>query len=188
MNCTQPGCSGEIADGYCNLCGMAPTPSRSTAGAAPVTASGTTQGRGSGTTQARGSNTTALRRAGSGTTRTRVSHRRSLGLGLVEVPPVPYQDPLNALMADATVTESRRFCARCRDPVGRGRDGFAGSDRRLLPLLRGELLVHAKAECGRGRGDAVRGGGVSRARWAGMDLPRQGPQRGRSLGCAEGAA
>ena len=29
MACAQPGCSGAIEDGYCNLCGLAPAPGMS---------------------------------------------------------------------------------------------------------------------------------------------------------------
>ena len=71
-------------------------------------------------------------------TRRRRSSRRSataardrppasrLGAGLVEIPPVPARDPSEAVMADPMVPESRRFCARCGEPVGRGREGEPG--------------------------------------------------------------
>jgi serine/threonine-protein kinase PknG len=44
----------------------------------------------------------------------------------VEIPPVPYRDPASAILADPQVPESRRFCASCEQPVGRGRDGRPG--------------------------------------------------------------
>jgi serine/threonine-protein kinase PknG len=44
----------------------------------------------------------------------------------VEIPPVPYRDPASAILADPQVPESRRFCASCEQPVGRGQDGRAG--------------------------------------------------------------
>jgi serine/threonine-protein kinase PknG len=129
MSCTQPGCSGEIADGYCNVCGMAAP--RGGAARAPATGSVSDQtnepsafATAPRTTMAGGLSTTALRR--SGTARTRGTASRHLGAGLVEVPPVPYRDPSSAVMADANVAESHRFCASCRDPVGRGRDGSPG--------------------------------------------------------------
>jgi serine/threonine-protein kinase PknG len=69
----------------------------------------------------------------SGTRGTRGSRRTSgrsargrLGAGLVEIPPVPYRDPASAILADPQVPESRRFCANCEQPVGRGRDGRPG--------------------------------------------------------------
>ncbi|GAA2621767.1 serine/threonine-protein kinase [Actinomadura fulvescens] len=49
-----------------------------------------------------------------------------LGAGLVDVPPVPYRDPASAVMDRPEVPESRRFCSRCDEPVGRGRDGRPG--------------------------------------------------------------
>jgi serine/threonine-protein kinase PknG len=49
-----------------------------------------------------------------------------LGVGLVEIPSVPFRDPSGAVMADPAVGESRRFCSRCDAPVGRQRDGAPG--------------------------------------------------------------
>jgi len=49
-----------------------------------------------------------------------------LGAGLVEVPPVPYRDPAQAIMAAPEVPEHKRFCSRCGEPVGRGQDGRPG--------------------------------------------------------------
>ena len=48
MRCTRPGCTGDIVDGYCDVCGLPPTgpdaaaarPSRGVAGAAPSVPSG----------------------------------------------------------------------------------------------------------------------------------------------------
>ena len=62
----------------------------------------------------------------SGTTRSRPSARNRLGAGLVEIPSVPFRDPADALMANPMVPESRRFCSRCDEPVGRSRDGAPG--------------------------------------------------------------
>jgi serine/threonine-protein kinase PknG len=44
----------------------------------------------------------------------------------VEVAPLPYRDPATAVLSDPSVAESRRFCARCGDPVGRGHNGSSG--------------------------------------------------------------
>jgi serine/threonine-protein kinase PknG len=62
------------------------------------------------------------------TASTGASGRRPLGAGLVEIPPVPYRDPTDAVLraSDAHVPESRRFCAQCGESVGRGRDGNPG--------------------------------------------------------------
>ncbi len=34
-SCTQPGCGGTIADGYCDVCGMAAAPGTAAPAAAP---------------------------------------------------------------------------------------------------------------------------------------------------------
>ena len=61
------------------------------------------------------------------TGRTRAGVRGHLEAGLVEIPPVPYRDPADAVLGDsAMVAESRRFCRHCDEPVGRGRDGAPG--------------------------------------------------------------
>jgi serine/threonine-protein kinase PknG len=120
MNCERPGCSGQIVDGYCDLCGMAPA--RSTGAAEPTPPIATHLPASSSLTLATPS---AARRAT--TARTRMSGRGRLGAGLVEIPPVPYRDPADAVLGEsAVVPESRRFCARCDEPVGRGRDGATG--------------------------------------------------------------
>jgi serine/threonine-protein kinase PknG len=110
MKCGQPGCSGEILDGYCNVCGMA----------APRAAVATSAPSGSATVS-------APPPGPSGTSsRARTGGRRRLGGGIVDIAPIADRDPASAIMADATVAESRRFCSRCDAPVGRERDGTAG--------------------------------------------------------------
>jgi serine/threonine-protein kinase PknG len=132
--CTS--CGGTIEDGYCNVCGLAAAPAQAPAAgsASPGSAS---PGSGSGGSGSGGSGTAGSGTAGSrqttGTRGTRGSRRTSgrsargrLGAGLVEIPPVPYRDPASAILADPQVPESRRFCASCEQPVGRGQDGRAG--------------------------------------------------------------
>ncbi|OAT70221.1 serine/threonine protein kinase [Mycobacteroides immunogenum] len=53
------------------------------------------------------------------TTRVLLSPTRRLGGGLVEIPRVPEIDPLQALMTNPVVEESKRFCWNCGKPVGR---------------------------------------------------------------------
>ncbi|BBY18018.1 serine/threonine-protein kinase PknG [Mycolicibacterium litorale] len=70
---------------------------------------------------------------------------RRLGGGLVEIPRVPTKDPLEALMTNPVVAESKRFCWNCGRPVGRSSsDGKAlsegwcphcGSQYSFLPQL-----------------------------------------------------
>jgi serine/threonine-protein kinase PknG len=119
VNCEQPGCTGQIVDGYCDLCGMAPVRNA----AAPPAALGASQVAPGPSSPTVASFTSARR---SGTTRTRPSVRNRLGAGLVEIPSVPFRDPTDAVMADPMVPEGRRFCGRCDEPVGRSRDGAPG--------------------------------------------------------------
>ena len=107
--CRRPGCAGSIDDGYCDDCGLAP---------ASPGHSGTQV---NGVPAAAPSTTREPRPRGTAT----ISRGR-LGLGLVEIPPVPSRDPEAAVMSDPTVAEHRRFCASCDEPVGRSRDGRPG--------------------------------------------------------------
>jgi serine/threonine-protein kinase PknG len=124
MNCPQPGCDGQIVDGYCDICGMAPP--RPSAAAAPsvtnavVSPMATTAGRSVATAMATGS---ASRLS---TSRTRSPGRSRLGAGLVEIAPAAAPDPATAVMSDPRVAESRRFCSNCDAPVGRSRNGKPG--------------------------------------------------------------
>ena len=113
--CTS--CGGTIEDGYCNVCGLAAAPAASAGSGGSGTAGSGTAGsrQTTGTRGTRGSRRTSGRSA-----------RGRLGAGLVEIPPVPYRDPASAILADPQVPESRRFCASCEQPVGRGQDGRAG--------------------------------------------------------------
>ncbi|MGV0991409.1 MAG: serine/threonine-protein kinase PknG [Mycobacterium sp.] len=61
------------------------------------------------------------------------SARRRLGGGLVEIPRVPEMDPLNALMVNPVVAESKRFCWNCGRPVGRSADGREGESEGYCP-------------------------------------------------------
>ncbi|WP_412759385.1 tetratricopeptide repeat protein [Nocardiopsis rhodophaea] len=49
-----------------------------------------------------------------------------LGLGLVQIPPVPYRDPATAIMSNPVVAEKNRFCGSCGEAVGRRRDSRPG--------------------------------------------------------------
>jgi len=125
--CTS--CGGTIEDGYCNVCGLAAAPAAGSASSGSASGGSGPAGSGSGGSGTAGSGTAGSRRA-AGTRGTRGSRRTSgrsargrLGAGLVEIPPVPYRDPASAILADPQVPESRRFCASCEQPVGRGQDG-----------------------------------------------------------------
>jgi len=130
VNCQQPDCSGQIVDGYCDLCGMAPARAVATPVATPVAAAAGAQEPSAPAPLAAISSTstatslTTSRRSATSRTRSTVGHR--LGAGLVEIPSIPARDPADAVMADPMVPESRRFCATCDEPVGRSRDGTPG--------------------------------------------------------------
>ena len=97
MNCTRDGCTGTILDGYCDVCGMAPA-----AAAAPPAPGTATPGPASGLVgQLPPSSALTVSATGTGrratTGRTRTSVRGRLGAGLVEIPPVPFRDPADAV-------------------------------------------------------------------------------------------
>ena len=58
---------------------------------------------------------------------------RQLGGGLVEIPRVRDIDPLEALMTNPVVPESKRFCWNCGKPVGRSDSGNKGSSEGWCP-------------------------------------------------------
>ena len=91
------------------------------------------------------------------TTLTRaLSPTRRLGGGLVEIPRVPAKDPLEALMTNPVVAESKRFCWNCGRPVARSSaDGRAlsegwcphcGSAYSFLPQLSPGAIVAEQYE------------------------------------------
>jgi serine/threonine-protein kinase PknG len=138
--CTRPGCDGEIEDdGFCDTCGRAPEAAAEGGSSAappegPATAATSGPGRGgagsgSGATP---SGRTASARTSSGLTRSG-STRRRIGAGLVEIAPEPAADPAEAVMAEAVVPESSRYCAVCDAAVGRGRDGRPGRTEGFCP-------------------------------------------------------
>ncbi|BBX75140.1 protein kinase [Mycobacterium shinjukuense] len=68
------------------------------------------------------------------TTATRVLQPvRRLAGGLVEIPRVPDIDPLQALMTDPVVPESKRFCWNCGRPVGRSGSEAAATSEGWCP-------------------------------------------------------
>jgi len=123
VKCTQPGCSGTIDGGYCDVCGVAAAP------ASAVSAQQTTSGSGRSGSTSTSTGSRGTGRTRSGTTRSGRSSRPSrgsLGAGLIEIPPVPARDPATAVLANPQVPENKRFCGVCERPVGRSRDGRPG--------------------------------------------------------------
>ena len=144
MRCTQPGCVGEIEDGYCNVCGMAagssgatlpppPTPGASagesaSAGAASTRTASSQQLGSSPLGSARATHSARTRRlAGSSRQVSRI------GAGITSVPSTPVTSPLDAIMKVAEVAEDKRFCAKCNSQVGRSRDGKPGRSEGFCP-------------------------------------------------------
>lgn len=159
MKCTQPFCTGSIVDGYCDVCGMAPSAAPApvaTSTAAPLPppdlAGGNTNGNGqpSTPTLSPASSVTGSSRLGSvpfgsaravaGSRPTRRLDRGAstsrLGAGLTQVPPVPIADPRQALMDPPEVAEDKRFCSVCGAPVGRTREGHPGRTKGFCPKCR----------------------------------------------------
>ncbi|MBW8732175.1 MAG: protein kinase [Terrabacter sp.] len=148
--CQQPGCTGTIDAGYCNVCGTpadqlgvagyAPSaPSAAAATGGPTAATGATGGVGPeistrsaassnlasaalGSKRAREAGSIATRRTG-GSQRLRSAR---LGGGITSVRPAPEIDAEKALLTNPSVPENKRFCPKCGEPVGRGRDGKPG--------------------------------------------------------------
>ncbi len=171
--CTQPGCTGTVVDGYCDVCGTPGGPASSgpasmgpvasPAGSGPLGAPGglSTLTRGSsrlgstalGSSRLAGGGSRATRRVGSGSQRLRAAR---LGAGLTRVPPAPVVDAAHAVLADPSVPEGKRFCARCGKPVGRAREdrpgrpeGFCascGAPYSFTPKLRAGDLVAGQYE------------------------------------------
>ena len=210
--CTDQSCGGPVEDGFCTVCGLAPSRAPTAAPAAgpaaapnavPAAGTGPTAGPAAGPGAAAPGSAPAAAprvprpapgpghpshpspqsarrpatRAGSRPSpvsgpsgrlatrsgpsgrvsrRTGSSRRGMLGLGLVQVPPVPYRDPATAVMPDPVVAEKNRFCGNCGEKVGRSRgdrpgrtEGFCracGTEFSFTPKLRKGDLVAGQYE------------------------------------------
>jgi serine/threonine-protein kinase PknG len=99
MNCLRPGCTGQIDDGFCNLCGLAPSPGaslRSSTGPSVPASSSYSARSGSGlrTRRTRGSTTATVSRGNLGAAIEPVqvgifAPAEGVGLGPVGVQPAP---------------------------------------------------------------------------------------------------
>jgi len=128
--CQRPGCPGHYAeDGYCDECGHR-APARvlasvtGTGGAASPSVG--TPGVGATMTSGAPSGAGLAGASGGGTRGTRGHTRGRLGANLVVVPPVTPKPPASAVLSDPSVPENQRYCGKCGEPVGRGRDGQPG--------------------------------------------------------------
>jgi len=156
--CTQPGCTGTILDGYCDVCGspegsapLTAEPSAATAAAA-VGGSVSTVSRASnrlastalGSARARAGSTTTFRL---GTSSKRLRGAR-LGAGLTTIPPVPAVDAASAIMKNPVVPEEKRTCPSCGSPVGRSRDGQPGRTEGFCAKCRNRFSFTPKLVAG----------------------------------------
>ncbi|MBP6996899.1 MAG: protein kinase [Phycicoccus sp.] len=140
--CQQPGCTGSIVDGFCDVCGMPPDGVASTPTApSPVvvapedlldapTVGSASVALGSAPVGSALAGTGATRRLRSGSQRIRSAR---LGAGLTTIPPAPPVDPVKAIKLNPSVSESKRSCANCGNPVGRSVDGKPGREEGFCP-------------------------------------------------------
>lgn len=166
MTCTQPGCTGTIVDGYCDVCGSPPDaapavstrtgaarPAGASAGAPlPAGADGATSTRTSSRLastamgSARTGRTTGVtRRVGGSSKRLRAAR---LGAGLTTIAPAPAIDASTAMMANPEVAEEKRFCPSCGAAVGRSVEGRPGRTEGFCPQCRNPYSFTPKLQPG----------------------------------------
>ncbi|HEU0131205.1 MAG TPA: tetratricopeptide repeat protein [Mycobacteriales bacterium] len=149
--CAQPGCSGTIEDGYCNVCGSpagaAPRPvaAKRSASAAEPAATGSVRLASAPIGSARSRPGSAPTRRRTGSARTRATR---LGAGVTTVPATPVADPRTVVLADPHVPEDKRFCPRCEAPVGRRRGGRPARTEGFCPRCRTPFSFSPKLQAG----------------------------------------
>lgn len=148
--CTRPGCPGEIVDGYCDTCGMAPPVSTSPVSGVATPGTPTPPGGPSAPgLSGRGSGRVDVERMTARTAPTGSTRRRtSIGAGVIQVSPITALDPATVVMADASVPENRRYCTTCEKPVGRGQAGRKGRESGFCPNCGSRFDFAAKLKPG----------------------------------------
>lgn len=149
--CSQPGCPGTIADGYCTVCGSpaGAAPQRGQSEASPISGDSSVATAASigsaaiGSARAKDSGIT--RRVRSGSERMRAAR---LGAGITTVPPAPAVDAASAVKEHAAVPENRRVCSGCGNPVGRSVDGRPGRTEGFCPKCRTPYSFTPKLKAG----------------------------------------
>jgi serine/threonine-protein kinase PknG len=133
-HCAEPGCTGQIEDGYCNVCGM---PAHGNGAAAPTGASVPSAQKHPTLSTKLSSTPIGSARAGlSRPTRrlvTATSRIQHLGAGITTVPSAPVPDPQSVVIANPEVPEEKRFCSVCGEKVGRARAGRLGRAEGFCP-------------------------------------------------------
>lgn len=113
-----------------------PTPSAlpATAQHSTPSASGSVSGRATTTGRPASSASRPSRRTTAQRTISRVRRapRGTIGGGWVDLPPISSRNPAATSLA-LEVPESKRFCVRCGQPVGRGKDGKPGLTKGFCP-------------------------------------------------------
>ena len=158
IRCTQPGCSGTIEDGYCDLCGHAAPAAASVGTPVAGPLSGSTPPPAGLSAASTGMSAPDLSgpvtQASGGTRASSRSRGGVLGTGLVDLPAVAYRDPATVVMTRPEVPEGKRFCtsSACGLPVGRSTAGRPGRPEGFCPhcgtrfsftpkLSRGDLVA-----------------------------------------------
>ncbi len=166
--CTDPTCSGEFVDGFCDTCGRAEPVAVTASPASTASSRGGSTGAShmarqggysrstgrltgarrpsaaggtTGTSPATGSASASVRTRGS---RGSSSRRRALGGGLVQMPVEPSADPLKLLLADARVPEGKAVCPNCGNRVNANKRfcSNCGAEYNFRPSLKaGDVLA-----------------------------------------------
>ncbi len=151
-NCQQPGCTGTIVDGYCDVCG---TPAGATAAAASAAVFASALDESAAATGSFRLESAAIgsQRVGTGAThRTRTGSQRlrsaRLGAGLTVIPAVPLVDASKVIMKNPEVAEDKRNCANCGGPVGRSQGGRPGRTEGFCPACGQEFSFTPKLKAG----------------------------------------
>jgi serine/threonine-protein kinase PknG len=127
LTCTQPACLGQLDEGYCDRCGMAPlSVSLSSASLSSVSlSSALPHPRATGRSirsASIGSSGLSGKTIGS---RPGTGRSRGLGLGLVTLPDLPDIAPETLLLTEAIVPLNKRICGNCNHQLKREK-GFCG--------------------------------------------------------------
>lgn len=76
------------------------------------------------------------------------SGRRLIGEGLVEIPVLAPLDPSSAMLSEPVVAESRRYCTKCRKPVGRAQEDGPAPSRGVCSVCGTPFSFHPQLEPG----------------------------------------
>src|SRR5258708_1218447 len=143
--CRRSGCSGDIQEGFCADCGLAPV---GVSVIATLTTSSKVGPVLSGSASVPGSTPSSSQTGSRGRTATKKSTGRTLGAGFVSLPPLPSLNPLQKVLADPNVPEKKRFCGSCKNRVTRisGFCSSCGQPYSFAPTLKAGDLVGGQYE------------------------------------------